>query len=134
MAMRLLLDAHLPHALAEALRRQDIDAVTLAEWHDGQYLCASDDLILTQAYEDGRVLVSCDCRTIPPLLVELTSTGQHHAGVVLVSLRSRLPRTNMLAHLFPRVSYSLSIVLLAHFCHGPSVQTSSVSLVFRHWS
>ena len=89
--MRLLLDAHLPHVLAEALRQQDIDALTLTEWHDGQYLSASDDLILVLAYEDGRVLVSCDCRTIPPLLTELTSTGQHHAGVVLVASRTFRP-------------------------------------------
>ena len=41
--MRLLLDAHLPHALAEAFRQQDIDAVALTEWRGGHYLGASDD-------------------------------------------------------------------------------------------
>ena|SRR3989337_1106393 len=89
--MRLLLDVHLPRALAAALRRRGIDAVALAEWEGGRYRSAPDSVILARAYEEGRALVSCDCRTIPPLVQQLASTGQHHAGVILVASRSFRP-------------------------------------------
>jgi len=82
--MRLLLDSHLPAALARQLQRHGIDVVALADWMDGSQRTASDDHLLSLAYTDQRVLVTCDCQTIPPLLKDWAQMGQHHGGVILV--------------------------------------------------
>lgn len=58
--------------------------MALAEWKDGDYRNAPDDLILAAAVSEARVLVTYDCRTVPPLLKVLAETGQHHSGVILV--------------------------------------------------
>jgi predicted nuclease of predicted toxin-antitoxin system len=89
--MRLLLDSHLPSALARQLQRHEIDAVPLAGWMEGIYRNAADDQILEAAHSDRRVLVTYDVRTVPPLLVEWAETGQHHGGVVLVDDRTLPP-------------------------------------------
>lgn len=89
--MRLLLDAHVSPAVARALQLDGIDAVALRDWLDGAFRAAADDDLLAAALEDGRVLVSFDCRTLPPLLRELAETGQHHAGVILVDERTLRP-------------------------------------------
>lgn len=89
--MRLLLDAHIPPAVARALQRDGIDAVALRDWLDGAFRTAADDDLLAGALEDRRVLVSFDCRTLPPLLRELAETGQHHGGVILVDERTLRP-------------------------------------------
>lgn len=82
--MRLLLDAHIAPVVALRLRNEGIDAVTVRDWLDGNYRTAPDEQLLSAAAADARVLVSYDCRTIPPLLKEWAETGRHHAGVVLV--------------------------------------------------
>jgi predicted nuclease of predicted toxin-antitoxin system len=89
--MRILLDSHLPSALARQLQRHEIDAVPLAGWMEGIYRNAADEQILEAAYSDRRVLVTYDVRTVPPLLVEWAETGQHHGGVVLVDDRTLPP-------------------------------------------
>ncbi|MBI4316951.1 MAG: DUF5615 family PIN-like protein [Chloroflexi bacterium] len=86
--MRFLLDSHLPRALAEGLIRHDLDAVELSKWRGGDYRSALDALVLRAAYLERRVLVSFDCRTIPPLLKELAEAGEHHTGVVFISSRT----------------------------------------------
>jgi predicted nuclease of predicted toxin-antitoxin system len=86
--VRLLLDEHLPTALARALRAAGHDAVTLAEWRNGEYLSTADESVLAAAYEEQRVLVSGDVHTIPGLLEALAANGRHHAGVILTSSRS----------------------------------------------
>ena len=82
--MRLLLDAHLSPVLARELQARAIDAVSLRDWHAGEYRAASDERILTAAYAEGRTLVTYDLRTVPVVLQEWVESGQHHAGVVLV--------------------------------------------------
>ena len=82
--MRLLLDAHLSPVLVRELRARGIDAVSIRDWHNGEYRTASDEQILAVAYAEGRTLVTYDLRTIPSLLQEWAESGQHHAGVVLV--------------------------------------------------
>jgi len=82
--MRLVLDEHLPLAVALALRRRGADVVALRDWQDGVYLGAADDRLLEAAFTDGRVLVTFDCSTIPPLLKQWAEIGRDHAGVVLV--------------------------------------------------
>ncbi len=86
--MRVLLDSHVARALAEQLRGHGVDAIALADWKGGNYLNVSDEKLLSLAHADGRVLVTFDCQTIPPLLKDLAETGQHHGGVILVSSRS----------------------------------------------
>ena len=86
--MRLLLDSHVAKALAEQLRRNGFDAVSLPEWKGGNYRSASDEDLLSLALDDRRILVTFDCQTIPPLLKEIAETGQHHWGVILVSTRT----------------------------------------------
>jgi hypothetical protein len=86
--VRLLLDEHLPSALARALRSVGHDAVTLAEWFDGDLRSEPDRGVLTAAFLDGRLLISGDVHTIPDTLRTLIDEGKHHAGVILVSSRS----------------------------------------------
>ncbi len=86
--MRLLLDEHLSPALARQLRQRGIDALAIWEWHDGAYRNVVDPTLLAAAYVDGRVLVTYDQRTIPPILREWAETGQVHAGVVFVDERT----------------------------------------------
>ncbi len=89
--MRLLLDAHLPPELARQLRRRGVDAVHLRDWMGSDLLDASDDRILSIARSDRRVLVTYDCRTIPPLIVGWAEAGRSHAGVILVDERTCRP-------------------------------------------
>lgn len=89
--MRLLLDEHLGPALADALVKRGVDAVALTAWHDGRYLEASDEAILTAGAADHRVLVTYDQRTIPPLLRLWGEGGRGHAGVVFIDHRTIAP-------------------------------------------
>lgn len=82
--MRLLLDSHIPHAVASPLRHNGFDVETLAQWHGGTYLEQSDDLILEAASADARTQVSYDCKTIPGLLSAWARAGRSHGGVILV--------------------------------------------------
>ncbi|MHB0875513.1 MAG: DUF5615 family PIN-like protein [Anaerolineae bacterium] len=85
--MRLLLDSHLPRALAEQLRHRQMDCLALAEWLEGAYLDATDDALLEACLQEQRILVSGDCRTLPPMLKEWAESGRHHGGVVLIDGR-----------------------------------------------
>lgn len=87
---RLLLDEHIPPALADALG-PEVDAVPIALWHEGAYLGASDEDVVVRAFEEGRALVSFDVSTIPNLLREFAEAGRRHAGVLLVSAKSFSP-------------------------------------------
>ena len=58
---------------------------------DGGYNSASDETLLTAAFQHRRVLVTYDCRTIPVLLKEWGEAGQHYAGVILVDERTLRP-------------------------------------------
>jgi predicted nuclease of predicted toxin-antitoxin system len=89
--MRILLDSHLPSALARQLQPHGVDVVALADWMAGSYRDAPDDQILEAACSDRRVLVTYDLRTVSTLLVEWAETGQHHGGVILVDDRTFPP-------------------------------------------
>jgi predicted nuclease of predicted toxin-antitoxin system len=86
--MRLLLDAHISPAVAQGLQHGGVDTLSLRDWLDGRYLDASDEVILTAAFADERVLVTFDLRTIPSLLRVWAETGQQHAGIILVDDRT----------------------------------------------
>lgn len=89
--MRLLLEAHVPPAVARPLRAAGVDVVTLQEWLGGDYRHAPDQEILAAAVLENRVLVTFDLQTIPLLLTEWAETRQHHAGVILVDEKTIRP-------------------------------------------
>ena len=89
--MRLLLDAHVPLAVAVQLRQRGVDAVALRDWRSGAYLTASDEHILLGAVEQNRVFVTYDVHSIPPLLRNLAERGQPHSGVVFIDGRTIRP-------------------------------------------
>ena len=88
--LRLLLDEHISPAVAEELSHAPVEIPILAlqEWEGGAYLGASDETILTSAYEQGLTLVTYDQRTIVPLLKEWGETGRPHSGVIFIDERT----------------------------------------------
>ena len=90
--LRFLLDEHVSPDVARGLRkrRPDIPVVSLQEFVGGSLLGAGDNVLLSAARVEGRVLVTYDRRTVWPLLREWYERGDHHAGVVFVS-RSAYP-------------------------------------------
>lgn len=89
--MHLLLDSHISPRVAELLAKFSIDAVALAHWQEGKLRAASDELVLHAALQAGRVLVTFDLRSIPPLLRDWAQSGRSHGGVILVDQRTLRP-------------------------------------------
>ncbi len=89
--MRLLLDEHLSPAPVAALAKLGVDAVALSTWQGGRYRESSDEVLLTAAASEKRILVTFDQRTIPPLLKGWAESGRAHAGVVFVDHRTIAP-------------------------------------------
>ncbi len=89
---RLLLDEHLPRAVATQVRvhRPGVEIAIIADWQDGAFRKASDAAILAAARETGWVLVTSDLKTIMPLVREWSARGIPHGGVVFVN-RSTFP-------------------------------------------
>ena len=83
--MKLLLDAHIPAAVARELSSQGCDAVALKTWKDGRHLDSEDNTILHAARDEGRLLVTYDVHTIPPLLKQWAEDGLSHSGVLFIS-------------------------------------------------
>jgi hypothetical protein len=82
--MRLLLDAHLSHRVAEALRKRGHDAVAADEIE----AAALDDQPLWElAIEQGRVLATYDKGDFAALFQQFWTQGVHHHGLVLLSSR-----------------------------------------------
>ena len=74
--MRLLLDAHVPTAIAEDLRRRGIDVLSIQGWQQASYRHARDNNILEAAATDERTLVTFNLSTIPDLLREFEGRAQ----------------------------------------------------------
>lgn len=87
--MRLLLDHDVsgPQVGARLVTRgHDVRALD----QEPQYAGLSDDEVLRLAAADGRVVVTHDVNTFPPLLRDFAERGELHAGaIVLVAIRSR---------------------------------------------
>ncbi|MCC7367202.1 MAG: DUF5615 family PIN-like protein [Chloroflexi bacterium] len=92
--LRLLLDEHISHVIADTLarRRPEISITTVQQWRGGQLSGMPDDVVLLAAAEDRLTLVSSDVNTIPAIVREMGALGQAHAGVILV--RRDLTHTN----------------------------------------
>lgn len=84
--LRLLLDEHISPAVAAGLKRRlpRLTVRALAEWDNGAHLGRDDASCHGEAARQKLTLVTCDRRTIPPLLKTWTESGIHHAGVVFV--------------------------------------------------
>ena len=82
-----LLDEHLSPAVAEqlAVRRPEIPVWSLQAWRGGSFLGVDDERLLSAAREDGLTLVTCDRRTLWPLLQYWAEQNISHAAVVFVS-------------------------------------------------
>jgi hypothetical protein len=83
----LLLEAHLGHALAEALNRRGIDTVHASTWQQGYWRTADDETLLAAATAAGRILVSFDGSTLPAVAYRWTAEGRPHAGLLMLSSR-----------------------------------------------
>src|SRR5437773_12248245 len=83
--MKLLLDAHIPAAVADALRKRlpGLDVQHLAKWRHGDLLEAEDEEVLAACAQEGRVWVTYDLATVPALLTRFAQEGRDHAGVFL---------------------------------------------------
>jgi hypothetical protein len=98
---RLLLDSHVPVALAAALRllRTDVDVQHVSTWQEGAYLNATDDVLLEACWQDSRALVSKDRATLPGWIQLRIADGKEHAGVLLYDLeRFKAPQIGALAN------------------------------------
>ena len=88
--LRLLLDEHIPRAVAQQLRARspDFPIEELHEWERGMYLHAQDDVLLQAAYRQRLTLLTYDQHTIAPLVKSWAEQDVSHAGVILVSGRT----------------------------------------------
>ena len=84
--LKLLLDEHVPPAVADGLKRLkgSITAHALRSWRDGSYLGRSDEEILFEAAREGLTLVTYDLDTIPKILSDHMRAGLSHGGVIFI--------------------------------------------------
>lgn len=75
--MKLLLDENLSPKVAEALRRDGIDAIHV---RDRGLLEASDHRVLDKAFDEDRVLVTANVGDF----VKLAHSRELHAGIILI--------------------------------------------------
>lgn len=85
--LRLLLDEHIPPAIAVQVRARNpaIAITSMREWEQGAYLHAADEVLLQAAYEQRLSLMAYDQRTIGPLLKVWGEQGTAHGGVIFVN-------------------------------------------------
>ena len=94
--MKLLLDEHLPKAVAVTLCRlhAGTDAQQIADWQNGRWLGEGDPVLLEGLWEDRRILASYDRATLPGHLAERIAEGKDHAGVIFVD-QERFPASRI---------------------------------------
>jgi hypothetical protein len=88
--LRLLLDEHLSPRIVKQFRAKwpqaQMDSVLL--WEDGRWAGSPDDVLLAEARQRGRTLVTYDQSTIIPLLKNWAEQGIDHGGVIFVDDRT----------------------------------------------
>ena len=84
--MKLLLDEHLPKAVAVTLRQRygGHDAQHIADWEKGCWLGEEDPVLLEGLWQDKRILASYDRATLPGHLVERIAEGKDQLVSVTV--------------------------------------------------
>jgi hypothetical protein len=82
--VKLLFDVHIKKAAVAALKRRlpAVDVIHLADWRGAAFHGADDADILQACFEENRVLVTYDQRTIPALLRLWAAEEKPHAGVI----------------------------------------------------
>jgi predicted nuclease of predicted toxin-antitoxin system len=88
--MKLLLDEHVPRAVAVGLRRRfpEIAVYAITDWEKGRLRGKPDGEVLMAAIAGGLTLVTYDLRTIPMLLTEWGLEGRDHCGVIFCDART----------------------------------------------
>jgi hypothetical protein len=91
--LRLLLDEHVSPDVADGLLRRDRSLVVrhMAEWENGDFLGQDDSSCLQRAASQGLTLVTCDRRTIPPLLKAWAEEERQHGGIVFIDEKTISP-------------------------------------------
>lgn len=91
--LRLLLDEHISPSVADGLRRRHprLSVVAMTEWHGGSFLGQDAAACLQQALAQQLTLVTCDRRTIPPILRRWAEESRSHAGVIFVDEKTISP-------------------------------------------
>lgn len=91
--LKLLLDEHIPPAVASGLRRRvpETQAHALVDWHASDLVGQDDETCLATAANDGLTFVTYDRRTIPILLKSWVEQGRHHTGVIFVDEKTISP-------------------------------------------
>jgi hypothetical protein len=86
MSLQLLLNENMSHVIAEQIRhhRPNLMIESVHTWRGGEFRGRHDRPLLQAARDEGLTLVTYDQKTIPPLLVELYSEGESHAGIIFV--------------------------------------------------
>ena len=86
MSLHLLLDENMSQIVAEqaTYHQPAMRVESVHTWQDGAFQGRSDRALLRAARAEGLTLVTYDQKTIPPLLAELYTEGESHAGVVFV--------------------------------------------------
>jgi len=81
--VKLLLDVHNSKAAMAALQQRcpGLDVAHIADWQGGTYRAAEDGAALAACFDDDRVFVTYDQRTVPGLLRIWAAEERPHAGV-----------------------------------------------------
>jgi len=81
-----LLDENISYVIAEQLVRSDssIRVESIYRWQGGAFVGQAAASLLQAAQQDGLTLVTYDLKTIPPLLSELATESEAHAGVLFI--------------------------------------------------
>lgn len=85
--MRLWLDNHISPHVARALRERGFDVVALQE-EPRPIQELSDEGLLAEAAERGRMVVTYNARDFLPLHLRWLATGRSHPGVILIADRA----------------------------------------------
>ncbi|RYZ91568.1 MAG: hypothetical protein EOP06_06735 [Proteobacteria bacterium] len=81
-----LLDENISPVVADQVvaKNAAITVHSVLRWRDETLVGRADVRVLRAATETELTLVTYDLKTIPPLLMEITSDGESHAGVLFV--------------------------------------------------
>ena len=88
--MKLLLDEHIWPGVAVLLKQivQAAEVESIHGFRGGRLMNSDDAVILREAHQAGRVLVTFDVNTIPALLQEMAALDDEHSGVIFISAKS----------------------------------------------
>ena len=110
--MKVLLDEHVPIAIAGVLRTRGHDAVAIAERADLRGV--ADDRVWDVAQAEERTVVTYDIRAFRAFATEALSAGRRHPGVVLCNAHANPPTRAAIG----RIADALEALELAQGVHG----------------